>query len=158
MSVADDAIRTPLRPTSRNGWSLGTKEAAAWAKKILNPPTLGQKLGVKPDKAVLIVGERLKEIADATATAANVEHAAALTAAKAKAAAIVILTLDPAAAEKHIAAAAKAVGPATALWLVYCKGLKPNGDDIIMLARKAGLKDTKVARISETHAGLRFIR
>jgi hypothetical protein len=119
---------------------------------LANP--LADKLGVKPDKAVLIVAEHLQEIADATAKAANVEHAAALTAAKAKAAAIVILTLDPAAAEKQIAAAAKALGPATALWLVYRKGLKPNGDDIIMLARKAGLKDTKVARISETHAGL----
>jgi hypothetical protein len=137
--------------------TLGAKEAAAWAKKILNPPTLAAKLGIKPDKSVLIVGERLAEIDEAVAKAAKIDRADALTAAKSKAAAIAILVLVPTTTEKQIAAAAKVLGAATALWFVYRKGTKPNGDDIIMFARKSGLKDTKVARISETHAGLRFI-
>jgi hypothetical protein len=78
-------------------------------------------------------------------------------AAKAKAVNIVILTLEPETAPKQIEAAAKALSNGTALWLAYAKGVKPNGDDIIKLARQAGLKDTKVARISVTHAALRFI-
>ena len=133
---------------------LGAKEAASWAKKILNPPTLADKLGLKADTKVLIVGGRIEEVDEA---APKAERASALTAAKAKAVTVVILTLARDAAEKQIAAAAKVLPKGTALWLVYTKGTKPNGDDIIALARKAGLKDTKVARISETHAALRFI-
>jgi phosphoglycolate phosphatase-like HAD superfamily hydrolase len=100
------------------------------------------------------VGERIKEIDEA---AAKADRALALTAAKAKAVNLVILTLAPETAAKQIAAAAKVLPKGTALWLVYTKGTKPNGDTIIALARKAGLKDTKVARVSVTHAALRFI-
>ena len=138
--------------------ALGAKEAILWARKILNPPSLAQKLGLKAESAVLIVGSRIEEIEGAVAKAAKVEHAATLTAAKAKAANVAILALAPDTAPKQIKAAAKALPKGTALWLVYAKGVKPNGDDIIACARKAGLKDTKVARISETHAALRFIR
>lgn len=151
--VDGDALKVETK-TEKFELALGAKEAAAWAKKMLNPPTLADKLGLKADTKVLIVGERIKEIDEAAAAA---EHATALTGAKAKAANVILLTLAPATAEKQIAAAAKLLPKGTALWLVYSKGTKPNGDDIIGLARKAGLKDTKVARVSVTHAALRFI-
>ncbi len=150
----DLAIETK---TAKFKLALGAKEAAAWAKSMLNPPSLADKLGVKADTAVLIVGERIGEIDGAVAKAAKVDRAPKLTAAMAKAANIVILALEPATAPKQIEAAAKVLPKGTALWLAYTKGVKPNGDDIIGLARKAGLKDTKVARISVTHAALRFI-
>lgn len=134
---------------------LGAKEAAAWAKKILNPPSLAEKLGVKPGVTVHLIGPRVKELDEA---APQAPHAAALSAKAFAACDIAILTLTPATAEKQIAAAAKTLPTKTALWLVYEKGTKPNGDTIIMLARKAGLKDTKVARISDSHTALRFIR
>ncbi|NOT38925.1 MAG: hypothetical protein HOP13_00365 [Alphaproteobacteria bacterium] len=137
--------------------ALGAKAAAAWAKKILNPPSLADKLGVKADTRVLIVGARIAELDEAAAKAAKVERAAALTAAKAKAASVVLLTLGAETAPKQIEAAAKVLPKGVGLWLVYTKGVKPNGDGIIRLARQAGLKDTKVARISDTHAALRFI-
>lgn len=139
---------------------LGAKDAASWAKKILNPPTLADKLGVKPGVTLALIGELVPEIAEAAASAAKVTRVATLSAAKAALAAadVATLTLEPATCEKQIAAAAKALAGKTALWLVYRKGMKPNGDDVIRLARAAGLKDTKVARISETHAALRFIR
>ena len=134
---------------------LGAKEAAAWAKKILNPPSLADKLGVKLGATVRLIGPRVKELDEA---APHADHAAALSAKVLAACDIAILTLTPAIAEKQITAAAKALPANTALWLVYEKGTKPNGDEIIRIARAAGLKDTKVARISETHAALRFIR
>lgn len=140
--------------TAKFTLALGAKEAAAWAKKILNPPTLADKLGLKPGVTVAIIGERIPEIDEAAPTATHIASLAKAKTALATAN-IACLTL---AAEKDIATAAKLLGENTALWLVYRKGIKPNGDDIIMLARKAGLKDTKVARISETHAALRFIR
>lgn len=150
----DLAIETK---TAKFKLALGAKEAAAWAKNILNPPSLADKLGVKAETTVLLVGERIDEIDDAVAKGAKVERAATLTAAKAKAANIVILTLVPETTPKQIEAAAKVLPKGTALWLAYTKGVKPNGDDIIRLARQSGLKDTKVARISVTHAALRFI-
>ncbi len=148
-----DALKVETK-TEKFELALGAKEAAAWTKKILNPPTLADKLGLKADTKVLLVGARIAEIDEAAAKAGR---APALTAANAKAANVVVLTLAPETAAKQIAAAAKALPKGTALWLVYLKGTKPNGDDIIGLARKAGLKDTKVARVSVTHAALRFI-
>jgi hypothetical protein len=155
-TVEGDLLKIAAAAT-RFTLKLGAKEAAAWAKKILNPPTLADKLGVKPGLAVITVGERIAEIAEAAPAAKRI---ATLAAAKSALGAndIAIVTLAPAAAEKNIAAAAKLLGAKTALWFVYRKGTKPNGDGIIACARKAGLKDTKVARVSETHAGLRFIR
>ncbi|MBP6014617.1 MAG: DUF3052 domain-containing protein [Alphaproteobacteria bacterium] len=153
-AVASGDLLKVETTTTKFTLALGAREAAAWAKKILNPPSLADKLGIKPGVTVAIVGERIAEIDDATPDA---KHIASLAKAKTVLAGanVVCLALT---AEKDIAVAAKMLGEKTALWLVYRKGTKPNGDDIIMQARKAGLKDTKVARISETHAALRFIR
>jgi hypothetical protein len=154
-AVASDGLLKIETKTEKFALALGEKEAAGWAKKILNPPTLADKLGLKTGGAVLLVGEPVAEIEQA---ASNADRATTLTAAKAKAATVILQTLAAETAAKKIAASAKALPKGVALWLVYRKGTKPNGDDIIMLARKAGLKDTKVARISETHAALRFIK
>jgi hypothetical protein len=136
--------------------ALGAKEAEAWRKKILNPPSLADKLGFKPDKSVALIGEVPPEIAAAAKTAKSTAAAAKLP--KTIAADIAALMLAPGKEEQLIVASAKALAPASALWLVYEKGRAVNGDHVIALARKAGLKDTKVARVSQTHAALRFIK
>jgi hypothetical protein len=138
---------------------LGAKEAAAWAKTILNPPTLADKLGVKPDKTVVLVGAVAREVVEAAKAAKSVTTSARLPAAgKAIVSDVVVLQLSAGNEAAQIAAAARALGAATALWFVYAKGGVVNGDHIIALARKTGLKDTKVARVSASHAALRFIR
>jgi len=136
--------------------ALGAKEAEAWRKKILNPPSLADKLGFKPDKSIALIGEVPPEIAAAAKTAKVTAAAAKLP--KTIAADIAALMLAPGKEEQLIVASAKALAPASALWLVYEKGRAVNGDHVIALARKAGLKDTKVARVSDTHAALRFIK
>ena len=136
--------------------ALGAKEAEAWRKKILNPPSLSDKLGFKPDKSVALIGEVPVEIAAAAKTAKAAAAAAKLP--KTIAADIAALMLAPGKEEQLIVASAKALAPKSALWLVYEKGRAVNGDHVIALARKAGLKDTKVARVSDTHAALRFIK
>lgn len=135
--------------------ALGAKEAEAWRKKILNPPSLSDKLGFKPDKSIALIGEVPPEIAAAAKTA---KAAAAAKLPKTIAADIAALMLAPGKEEQLIVASAKALAPKSALWLVYEKGRAVNGDHVIALARKAGLKDTKVARVSDTHAALRFIK
>lgn len=47
--------------------------------------------------------------------------------------------------------------PGGAIWVVYPKGVAAIREiEVIEAGRAAGLKDTKVARFSETHTALRF--
>jgi hypothetical protein len=138
--------------------ALGAKEAEAWRKKILNPPSLADKLGFKPDKTVALIGATPVEITDAAMAAKQATATAKLpTGGKPIAADIAALMLTPGKEEQLVVAAAKILPREAALWLVYEKGRPVNGDHVIAMARKAGLKDTKVARISDSHAALRFI-
>ena len=138
--------------------ALGSKEAEAWRKKILNPPSLADKLGFKPDKTVALIGATPAEIANAAKAAKSTTVAAKLPAGGKKVAAdIAALMLTPGKEEQLVGSAAKILPPHAALWLVYEKGRAVNGDHVIAMGRAAGLKDTKVARISDRHAALRFI-
>lgn len=122
--------------------AMSEKEAGLWAKAIAHPPSLADKLGIKPGVGVALVGALPKEI---VALVPRPEKAGALTIAAAG-------SLDV----KALTKIAKAVPEKGAVWLVYEKGVV-KGDQLIFAAREAGLKDTKVAKISETHTGLRFI-
>jgi hypothetical protein len=121
--------------------AMSDKEAGAWAKAIAHPPSLADKLGIKLGTSVALVGPVPDEIR-ALATASK--DAALIVAA--------VNSLDV----KALVKIAKMVPEKGAVWLIYEKGLM-KGDQLIFAAREAGLKDTKVARISETHTGLRFI-
>jgi hypothetical protein len=147
LKIAAGAVKFSLR--------LGGREAELWAKKILNPPSLADKLGFKVDKAVTLVGALPAEVV-AAAKGTRVTAVAKLP--KTLAGDIAAAALSPGKEDAQIAAAARALTGSAALWLVYAKGQAVNGDDVIALARKAGLKDTKVARVSESHAALRFIK
>lgn len=132
--------------------AMSEKEAGAWAKGIANPPTLATKLGLKPGLTVATLG------------ALPVEIDAALTAFKPKRvklgqidALLTFAAVPDGVPVAKLAALAKALPAKAAVWLVYEKGGAVNGDTLIYAARDAGLKDTKVAKISATHTGLRFI-
>jgi hypothetical protein len=158
-AVAEGEALKVVAKDARFSLMLGAKDAASWAKKILNPPTLADKLGFKSDKTALLIGAVAREIVEATKAAKSVKTSAKLpTAGKRFDGDVVALQLNTGKEAALIAAAARVLGGSTALWFVYAKGGAVNGDHIIALARKAGLKDTKVARVSEAHAALRFVR
>lgn len=122
------------------------KEAAKWADKILHPPTLLDKLGVKPGTAVAFEGEvpegvrsQLPQPADhADLTFLGVETADELT---------------------QVASLAAGLRPKGGLWVVYPKGVQAVREQQVLDAgRAAGLVDTKVAAVSPTHTGLKFVR
>ncbi len=138
---------------------LGAREAELWRKKILNPPSLADKLGFKADKSVVLVGAMPGEVVEAARAAKSAKAVAKVPAAgKRFDGDTVAVLLSTSKEAQQIKDAARALGPSTAPWFVYAKGGAVNGEDVIALARKAGLKDTKVARVSETHAALRFTR
>jgi hypothetical protein len=123
--------------------TLGARTAALWARKILNPPSLADKLGLKAGVGAKLVGAVPDEV-----TRAAKGHESAKPD-------LVLAAIDDAAQAAKLARHAKS---AKALWLVFRKGPTGPGETaIIMAARAAGLKDTKVARVSETHTALRFI-
>ena len=153
-ATAGDEGLTLAAGRTRLTLALGAKEAAAWAKAILNPPSLADKLGLKAGVAAATLGPMPEEIG----TALEGRKARALTgAAAAKGAGLVFAAVPEGIAPEKLNALAKALQPGAAAWLIYRKGGTINGDALIHAARAAGLKDTKVARISESHAGLRFI-
>lgn len=133
--------------------ALAAKEAASWAKAMTNPPSLATKLGLKDGLAVATVGEMPPEIAEAltAASPAAVRPGAAI------AAPLAFAAVPEGVSIAKLAKFAAALPPKSAVWLIYRKGGPTNGDQLIYAAREAGLKDTKVAKISETHTGLRFI-
>ena len=150
LRIVAEAVKFSLR--------LGAREAELWRKKILNPPSLADKLGFRSDRTIALIGEMPGEVVEAAKVAKALKTGAKVPAGKPFEADIAVVQVRAGKEASQIVAAARALGASTALWFIYAKGGAVNGDDIIALARKADLKDTKVARISESHAALRFIR
>lgn len=130
--------------------AMSEKEAAAWAKAIANPPSLADKLGVKPGMSLALIGALPDEIATVAAGAAR--HGAMPARVDAALTLAAVSSLDV----KALTRIARALPEKGAVWLIYEKGVV-KGDQLIFAAREAGLKDTKVTKVSETHTGLRFI-
>jgi hypothetical protein len=124
--------------------------AEKWRQKILNPPTLMDKLGVKAGLRVSVDGvkdaEFLRDLKsrDPVAARQNCD--------------IAFLGADRAAALERLAALKKRITPAGAIWVIYPKGQKQITEvGVIMAGRAAGLVDVKIARVSATHTGTKFM-
>ena len=125
------------------------KAADKWAQKILHPPTLAGKLGLKPGLAVRLAGEfdpafleELRGLAMDGKAQADLVFLAAAT-------------------RRDLARVVKLkawLKPAGALWVVYPKGVAAIREtEVLQAGRAAGLKDTKVASFSATQTALRFV-
>jgi hypothetical protein len=128
--------------------------AEKWARKILNPPSRLDKLGVKPGLSLRLVGEfepsfleelRARRVAW-TAQASKAKHDLVFFAAATSGE----LTKIP-----RLAATMK---PDGGLWVVFPKGVAVIREiNVLESGRAAGLKDVKVARFSATHTALKFV-
>jgi hypothetical protein len=128
--------------------------AAKWCEKILHPKTRLEKLGLKPDAAVSLVGEFEKEfLAELEARTKNVT--------KGKSSSSPDCIFFEANSSKYLSQVSKLMkslkGPA-ALWIVYPKGQKQiTENEVLAAGRKTGLKDVKVVGFSATHTALKFV-
>jgi hypothetical protein len=131
---------------------LDAPEAAAWARKITTPPpSLRDKLGIRPDtKAVLFGDLQVPEIEAAlagsrTAAAADAELAIAL-----------VADADDLAGALRAHRKLRAGVP---LWIVHPKGRGvPFGETAVRTAlRGAGYIDTKVAAVSARFTATRYM-
>jgi hypothetical protein len=128
--------------------------AEKWARKILNPPSVLDKLGVKPGLTVRLIGDFdafepgfAKQIAAQQAKIATTGKCNLLFLAAAKSADLA-----------RIAKLKANLETGGALWLVYPKGVSHIKEiEVIQAGRAAGMKDVKVARFSSTHTALKFV-
>lgn len=150
------AVDGELRLQTADGLVIFELGAAAekWCEKILHPKTRAEKLGVKAEMKVSLLGtfapDFLKELRRSTKNIfegrieANSE--------------LIFLGVDSDNELRGVGKVAKAIKGATGLWIVYPKGKKEIAEnEVIGTGRKAGLKDVKVVGFSGTHTALKFV-
>jgi hypothetical protein len=129
-------------------------QAEKWAEKIRNPPSLLDKLGVKPGLRVSVVGIEEKEFLDQVS--ARVDD---LTRGRARAGSdLVFVAMTETADLPRLTKLREAIKPGGAIWVVWPKGRKEfREDDVRAYGPTAGLVDVKVARFSETLSALKMM-
>ena len=152
-----EATDGTLRVTFPDGiaeFALGTT-AAKWADKIRNPPSLLDKLGVKPDMRVAVVGVDDESFLDALARrTSDIAYKTPR-----KSTEIIFFGAAQVADLARLAKLRDYLTPAGAIWVVHTKGKGAafKDVDVFAAARKAGLVDVKVASFSTTHTAEKLV-
>jgi hypothetical protein len=141
-------------------WSAGTASfelganAEKWARKILNPPSRFQKIGVKPTARVSAIGVEDEEFLT------ELEGAVALLSIGRvlKPSDVVFLGARKEADLTRLEKLKASLNPDGALWIIRPKGRKEISEAAVMRAGKAaGLIDVKVVSFSATHTAEKFV-
>jgi hypothetical protein len=128
--------------------------AEKWARKILNPPSLMDKLGIKSGLIVRLIG-RFDEFEPGLGK--EIAECEAVVVAKGKCN-LLFLAAARSAELNRIRKLKASLKPGGALWVIYPKGVPQIKEvEVIQAGRAAGMKDVKVARFSATHTGLKFV-
>lgn len=129
-------------------------QAAKWAEKIRNPKSLIDKLGVKPEHRVSVLGVRDEAFRqDLLSRTGNVSDGKV--APESDMVFVGAETMDDLSRMRRFQSSLKSNG---AIWVVYPKGQKHITEGGVLAAGKqAGLIDVKVASFSPTHTALKFV-
>ena len=151
-AAADGELRVEV-PGGAAIFELGAN-AAKWCEKILHPKTRLEKLGIKPNAAVSLIGNLDGDfLAELRAETTNVTSGKIAASAE-----WIFFAADSAKDLSPIAKLARSLKGAAALWVVYPKGQKQiTESDVLAAGRKSGLKDVKVVGFSPTHTALKFV-
>ena len=128
--------------------------AAKWAEKIRNPKSRLDKLGIKPEHRVAVIGVKdaafLAELRSKAGSVSNGKPA--------KDADAIFLGSDTLAGLDRIAALVPYIKRDGAIWTVTPKGKGGIKDtDIMAKGKAAGLVDVKVVSFSDTHSANKFV-
>jgi len=128
--------------------------AEKWCDKILHPKSRIEKLGLKPEARVSLLGEFEPEfLHEVTGLAKSVSKGKVATDSE-----WVFFAADSKRDLAALSKIAKAIHGAAGLWIVYPKGQKHiTENDVLATGRKTGLKDVKVVGFSPTHTALKFV-
>jgi hypothetical protein len=126
--------------------------AARWLDRIRNPKSLLDKLGVKPDSRVAVLGIEDREFLR------QVRERAGAVAKEARDASLVFLGATKVSDLKRLAALQRAIRPDGAIWVVWPKGRPELKEDHVrQAALPVGLTDVKVVAFSATHSALKLV-
>ncbi len=147
VEAADGVLRLALEDGAAE-LELG-KSAEKWAAKILRPPSLADKLGLKDGTTVRLVGAFAEDFRDELHGCRVVARGAAE---------LVFLAAGQRDDLSRIKRLAGSLAGSAALWIVYPKGrTEIRETEVIAAGRTAGLKDVKVVAFSKTHTALKFV-
>jgi putative ribosome biogenesis GTPase RsgA len=149
-------VVTITSPSATVALSLDEKSAAAWRKRLEEPPKrLIDKLDVKPDMKVWLFGVADEElIAQVQERTSNVARGA--TASNCD---VVFAGVETDAQLDRIARALDAITERGAIWVVHPKGAGGVADTAVFgKAKSLGLTYIKVARVSDTHTAEKLVR
>jgi len=129
--------------------------AAKWADKILHPKSRTEKLGIKPGLTISAVAINAPDfVRELRGQAKKFSGTKLLDDSD-----LVFFGASESADLAGIADLIPALKPDGALWVVYPKGRQEIREvEVLQAGRAAGLVDIKVAKFSETHTALKFVR
>ena len=141
-------------PDGTAAFELGPS-AAKWAEKIRNPPSLLDKLGVKPDMRVAVLGVDddafLEQLAEHTSDIARRTPK--------KDTDVIVFGANSVTDLSRLEKLRGYLTPAGAIWVVHTKGKGAafKDVDVFAAAKQAGLVDVKVAAFSTTHTAEKLV-
>jgi Protein of unknown function (DUF3052) len=152
-SVSADGGRLTLRFGNETAiFELGDR-AVRWADRIRNPRTLLDKLGVKPDSRLCVMG-----VDDEAFHALLRDRGLNATASPAPGSDLIVFQANSVADLRRLAELTESLNPNGAIWVVAPKGGRgPREAHVLEAGKRAGLVDTKVARFSDTHTAHKFV-
>lgn len=134
--------------------ALGESTAARWAQKIVSPPTLADKLGVRSGMVVTVIDVSDESIlGDIAARGASIVRGKV-----AKGAVMVLWRIEKASDLTTLPAMVRRLARDGAIWVVHPRGNAAVADTVIFAAaRAAGLTYTKVVRFSDTDTAEKLV-
>ena len=141
-------------PDGTAAFELGPS-AAKWAEKIRNPPSLLDKLGVKPDMRVAVLGVDddafLEQLAERTSDIARRTPK--------KDTDVIVFGANSVTDLSRLEKLRGYLTRAGAIWVVHTKGKGAafKDVDVFAAAKQAGLVDVKVAAFSPTHTAEKLV-
>jgi hypothetical protein len=134
-------------------FTIGAAPAEKWARRILNPPTRLDKLGVKAGMSVLCLSLRDEEFIEELCA-----RGAEVSARRRTGADIIFYGAPDRGALDSLAGLVPSLKKDGALWVIRPKGVKAITESEVMAAGKsAGLVDVKVVSFSESHTAEKFV-
>jgi antitoxin component of MazEF toxin-antitoxin module len=136
-------------------FALGSQATAEkWALKIRYPRSLMDKLGVKPNSRVSVLGEFDKSLrTDLRARASDVTEGKA-----SKDSDIIMVAMTKQSDLAKLEALRSAIKPNGAIWVIWPKGRKEFREgDVRAFGPGVGLVDVKVVRISDALSALKLV-
>lgn len=151
---ADAGVLHVTFPDGTAVFELGAS-AAKWAEKIRHPPSLLDKLGVKPGMRVAVVGIDddgfLEQLGQRTSDVARRTPKMDTE--------VIVFGTDAVTGLARLAKLRGYLTPAGAIWVVHTKGKGAafKDTDVFAAAKHAGLVDVKVAAFSPTHTAEKLV-